>query len=206
MVLNKLDAEIATREFEYGEHTILVKISIEHTYLSNKSVKYGRSGRSYYRTVSVYAYPTEEYEENDVEDISYDAFNSTACQVRAEPYEPDITVPDDPTLSILQRLQVWFDDETTVRDAKNYIRKKKRKQIQERRIPSGSKVELSTQIEETVRPVLETVDTQYRVLKEDVEIDIEVSVERMAAEVSWVEVEDEMERLTTEIENISESV
>lgn len=204
MVSNQLDREIESREFEYGEHTILITISMKHQYLSNASVTYGTSGRHYYRRVSVSAYQTDEYKEENTDDISSDAFNSTYCSVRAEPYEPNITVPEDPSLSPLQRLKVWIDEDATREDMKDSVRSKHRQKIQKRRVPSGSAVDLATQIEESVRPVLETVDSQYRVMSEDIDIDIDVSVERMSAEVSWVEVDDEMERISQEMENLTE--
>jgi len=202
MATNNLDKEIACRDFEYGEHTIVVSIKISNTFRGKSNDIYGPSGTGYYRTVLVKAYPTDEYN-NDEIDVTYDSYNCTECRIREESIDPDITIPDNPNLSLFQKAKVLLFESTTKEDIKESIRKEKQSKLKEQRVPAGAAIELTKQVEETVRPVLETVDSQYQILEEDVTIDIDVSVERMSAEVSWADVKDEDERIAKEIENIS---
>lgn len=202
MVSNNFEKELTTRDFEYGKHMIVVSIQMTHERFISSDVTYGDSGFGYYRKVSVRAYPSDEY--NGEIEGEADVFNRTICRVRADSIEPDIEVPDDPNLSIVQKMKTALSTELTTEDMKANIRARKRRKIQEKRVPRGPSVDISTQVEDSVRPVLETIDSQYFVMDEDIEIDIDVSIERMSAEVSWVEVDDEVERITKEMENLSE--
>jgi chaperonin cofactor prefoldin len=58
------------------------------------------------------------------------------------------------------------------------------------------------QIEETVCPVLDELDTIYEYTSVDYTIGVEVGVETVSHEMSWVEVEDELDRLFQEVDSI----
>lgn len=63
--------------------------------------------------------------------------------------------------------------------------------------------DLEDQIETTVRPVFDELDYLYEYTNVDYDIDIDASVERVKHDVSWVEIEDEVERLATEIDGLA---
>lgn len=205
MVRNNLEEQLAKRTFEYGNHTIIVTVRLKHHgYLGSSSIDYGESGAGYYRTVYVKAIPTEEYSTDEsYSSIEADAYHHRHARVYPPSETEAVTVPDDPDLNIIKRVFVRFSDMTI-----DELKQQKRVKIRERkqsRNPDAESVEMSTQIEESVRPVLKTLDSQYQLLDEDVEIDIDVSIDRMSAEVSWTEVDDEMERISKELDNISEA-
>jgi hypothetical protein len=57
-------------------------------------------------------------------------------------------------------------------------------------------------VEYTVRPVLKELDELYEYAFVDTEIDIEVAMERVEHEMSWVEVDDEVDRISREIDSM----
>lgn len=203
MVQNALDRQLALREFEYGNHTIVVEVLMQTNGYTPSKKLYGSQNAPYMRKVSVQAYQTEQWEDETKsrENLGFDAKDYTFCAIE-EDSNDSIVVPDNPSLSWYHRLLVRFSSEVSTEDMKSRIQNKRRKMKQQ--LSGGPAIELSKQIEETVRPVLEMLDSQYQVLNKDVEIDVSVSVERMAAETSWVDVEDEMERISNEIDAIAE--
>lgn len=55
------------------------------------------------------------------------------------------------------------------------------------------------QVEATVRPVLTELDELYEYTAVDLDLDIEIAMDRVKHEMSWVDVEDEVDRMAKEI-------
>lgn len=67
----------------------------------------------------------------------------------------------------------------------------------------GPKIpEIPEHVEYTVRPVLEELDGLYEYTSVDTEVDIEIAMERVEHEMSWVEVDDEVDRISREIDSM----
>jgi hypothetical protein len=64
---------------------------------------------------------------------------------------------------------------------------------------------LPEQIEQSVRPVLEELDEAYQYLEPEMDVDVEVGVERVRHEMSWTDVDDEIDRISSEIDAMAES-
>lgn len=60
-------------------------------------------------------------------------------------------------------------------------------------------------IEQSVRPVLEELDEAYQYLEPEMDVDVEVGVERVRHEMSWTDVDDEIDRIASEIDAMAES-
>lgn len=58
---------------------------------------------------------------------------------------------------------------------------------------------LEDQIEEAAQSVFEGLDEVYEYTMDDYEIDVEVGVERIRHEISWTDVDDELERVVGEL-------
>lgn len=71
---------------------------------------------------------------------------------------------------------------------------------------SGAKTipSIEDQIEYSTRLVLEQLDEIYQFTDKEVKVDVEVGVERVEHEISWVEVEDEIDRISSEIDAMTE--
>lgn len=67
----------------------------------------------------------------------------------------------------------------------------------------GPVTPLDEQIRKTIEPVLEELDRTYRHTERDYSIDIEVTMDRAEAETSWVDVPDETERISREIDKLA---
>ena len=187
----------AEKTFSYGNHTIQVKVTLSKTEKMSSRVDYGPGGDGFYRTVSVKAFPI------DKKDAKFDAHKSTTCRVRPEPVYPDWDVDASLSVSLLGRIRAFLTDMTL-----DQVRELRRRSLQEKWnrefTPSGGEVSIETQIRETAKPILEALDQQYKVTAVDMDVDVEVSVERMAAETSWVEVKDGINRLSDEINTLAE--
>lgn len=62
---------------------------------------------------------------------------------------------------------------------------------------------LDDQIEQTTRPVFKELDYIYEHVSVDYNIDVEASVERVKHDTSWVEIDDEFDRLVSEIDSLA---
>lgn len=166
MTENKLDRELAVREFEYGNHSITIRVGVEHARLPSH-IPMDSDGRydlkwAYYRYVTVEAiHPDGGTEVSNTERVRL----SDACSPRKA-----ITLP------VIGELT-----------------------IREQQIPPTT----AEQIERTTRPVFEELDEIYQFTDKEIEVDVEVGVETVEHDISWVEVEDEMERLSREIDEIA---
>lgn len=61
---------------------------------------------------------------------------------------------------------------------------------------------LEAQLETTVRDVFEELDEIYEFTSVECSLSIEASIERVKHDVSWVEIDDELDRLSAEIDGI----
>ena len=59
---------------------------------------------------------------------------------------------------------------------------------------------IETQVEDAVRPVFNELDDIYEFTTVEYEIDVEASVHRVKHDVSWVNIEDEVDRLCAEVD------
>lgn len=191
--------QMARRTFEYGNHQILITVTAEHENKKSYSVDYGSGSKGYYRTVCVYAYPSDVDIEDapfpEDESVQFDVKEETICRIRREEKTPNFEVPDDPDISLFKRVSAYFSDKT-IEELKEEKRAKKEANWERKFEPSGPAVPLDRQLEDTVRPVLEELDMQYQIVGADVQVDIDVTIEKMEAEVSWAEVDTELERIT----------
>jgi len=62
--------------------------------------------------------------------------------------------------------------------------------------PDYQEPSIEDQIEATVRPVLDELDELYRFTTRDVDLDIQLGMERVEHETSWVDVDDEVDRIS----------
>lgn len=174
MTSNNLDRMIAEEEFEYGEHIIRIKVRVKYGNLvacfSNQITEY--DGSRYDRVDGKYYYRVVEARAIHDDEVEVKDISTAALTADERYYVPWWGV----LAGVLLRA-----------DASEYRRKKNRI------------IPLDTQIEATTRPVLEEVDELYGVLDKDYEIDVEVGVERVSHEISWVEVEDEIDRISKEV-------
>lgn len=175
-------------EFEYGTHTVTVRILVQKTddgfrdsFESNPNFK---RGERYFRTVSVMASQNHE-KENDTSTVS----KTTRCEIRTESQKPNFDVPDDPQLGLTKRLLARFSDTHTIESLKQGKRDRLREIWNENYKPKGPTVDLSTHIESTARPVLEKLDEYYFVLDTDYEVSVDETIEKLEAEVSVVDID-----------------
>lgn len=151
--------KIATDSFHYGNHRIVVEITLSHTNkytnLDYHDVMNGVSGFHYYRIVSVGA----------IHDGSTEVKNTSSVALDQEKSEVNIPFLGSFTFG--------------------------------RGVP-----DIPEHVEYTVRPVLEELDELYKYTTEDVHVDVEVALDRMEHEMSWVDVDDEVERIGKEIDSM----
>lgn len=168
MVGNHLNRTIATESFDYGNHTIKIKIKLKYTnHYSDLDADIMNNGDGfdryhYYRFVYAAAvHPTEGKEVDNKSAAAVDVDDS----------------PKVATLPLIGEIQI---------EPSNFI-------------PS-----IPEQVEYTVRPVFEELDKIYQYTDSDTEIEVDVAVDRVEHEMSWVEVDDEIERISKEIDSIAE--
>lgn len=162
---------LGERSFEYGEHTVLIRVEIRHEYNSFSAVNYGCSGIGYYRVVQVFA--NKGYTRMPV-------FNSDiGAQSIARLDDPDWNI----CWKLLRRLDVAASRYIPWNDTHR----------------RWAVVDLETQIERTTREVLSEIDTIHEVNSEEHGIDMEVGVTKMKQEASMFEYDD-MDYIDRELE------
>lgn len=164
MTRNNLDRTITTESFEYGNHTIKIKVGIEHARRSSSIYDIMNSGspsETYYRYITTKArHP----------DGGTEVKNRSHVRLTAAHGRKTITLP--------------FVGEVTI-------------------LPPKTGPSVEDHIEYTTRPVFEELDELYQFTDRDVTVDVDVGIERVEHEISWIDVEDEMERLSREIDEIT---
>lgn len=198
MFKTNFEESLGTWTFLYGNHTIEVQVQLTHEHNGYDYVQYGSHGRGYYQIVTATAIPTVDYSPNDESNPNYDVQNETNCRIRAKPSIPDFDVPDDPTISTIDRFLSRFSD-LSVSDLKEQKRQKIQKDWNEQYTPAGSAAPLSKQVEETAKPVLEELNLQYKLLQKDIDLEVDVTIEYMDAEVPWTDID-------TKIQDLAETI
>jgi len=99
-----------------------------------------------------------------------------------------VSLEEENHLDLIDYLAIWVGDAT----------KAGRMAKKEPAVPP-----LEDQIEQAVRPVFEELDELYEYTMADYEIDVEVGVGKVNHEMSWVEVEDEIDRITAELDEVA---
>lgn len=176
MVYDKVDRLIAKRSFEYGPTTVEVYVRVQ-SYKKSNTPTYGDSGSSYVRKVFVKAVGGA-YEGSD-----NNVHNSSRCALVVSPHPPSSV-----QLSKWEQVYGIMWPNT---DLDSEL-EKKRAAYDGPMIPKGPAVDITTQIEETVEPVLEELDVHHRLTGVSMDVDIDVTMEYLSAEVSLQEVEDEL--------------
>lgn len=189
MVKSDFNRVLDEVEFDYGTHTVNVKISVEQvSYGFQDSFEgYHKSGERFVRTVHVFA-SQEDIEEEDESTVE----KETKCEILTDSVEPNFSVPDDPSIGFFKRALARFSDEHTVESLKEQKRDRLKKNWQETYQPKGPLIELSTQIEKTARPVLEQLDEYYFVLDTDYGLGVDETIEKLEAEVSVADIDIEV--------------
>lgn len=177
-----LDRTIAEQSFEYGEHEVVIEVSLKFGYLRNSGQLSSHDGvsyyaprlgdhgsRVYYRQVDVRA---EVDGENEPESKNTTRVQLENKQKKSQPFWKSLAY-------LLGLREEWPPKKVS-------------------RIPP-----LDVQIEATTLPVLEQVDELYSYLDKDYDIEIDVGMEKVQHEVSWIEVEDEIDRISREIDGIA---
>lgn len=106
--------------------------------------------------------------------------------------------PDEESQTVSNEAAVALDLDPIIKKEKTLIFLTETKEIE----PKIHSVE--EQINATVKPVLDTLDSFYRFTHKDASIDIEVALENVSTHTSWVDVEEKTEEITTELEQLTE--
>lgn len=185
MAYDKLNRLIAERSFEYGPTTVKIEVVV-HSQQAHYTPDYGAAGSSYVRKVKVTAVGGE-YETKDNR-----VYNSSTCELVVSPRPPSSV-----GLSKLEELYgvVW---PNTDLDAEL---EKKREAYDGELVPSGPAVDITTQIEDTVKPVLEKLDLHYELTGVEMAVDIDVTMEYLECETSLAEVDEEIASFTAQLES-----
>jgi len=181
---DSLEQILAVRSFEYGPTTIEIIVSIEK---GVGRTTYGRARSSYRRKVRV------EVSGGKYEDENNEIENETDCEIVVEPRIPHSVK----MLSLWTELYGVLAPWKSVRE----MRDKKREEYDGEMVYPGPAVEVTKQVEETVRPVLEKVDLHYDLTGVDIDVDIDVTMEYLECETSLAEVDDEIESFTKSLES-----
>jgi hypothetical protein len=73
-------------------------------------------------------------------------------------------------------------------------------------IETGTEVpDVPAQVEETVRPVLSELDSIYEITEPETDVEMEIALHRVEHEMSWVEVDDAVDRISNEIDALAEA-
>lgn len=180
---------LITDQFEFGEYTIVFGVRVQ--YRDDQTPDYESKEyayESYFRDVYVYAIEDSidlmdpQIDLFDKDTIEYKVFDFTSCRIREEPYDPDINIPEDPPVSVGERLQVFLSSDLTVDKLKQQKRDEAQARWEDAYEPEGPIVPLHQQLDETIRPVLSEVETQLGILGKDPEIEIEVVLDHIDEE------------------------
>lgn len=63
---------------------------------------------------------------------------------------------------------------------------------------------MSEQVKHTVRPVLDELEDLYSIMADEAELNIDVAMHSVEHEMSWVDVEDDVERISQEIDAMAD--
>lgn len=106
--------------------------------------------------------------------------------------------PNDESQTVSNKTAVAMDLDPIIKKETTFIFVTNTKEIE----PKIHSVE--EQINATVKPVLDTLDSFYRFTQKDATIDIEVALENVSTHTSWVDVEEKTEEITSELEQLTE--
>lgn len=184
MVSRNFDHALGEWTFDYGGYAIHVDVSVKYDYGRPSScVSHGKPGSGYYQIVSVHA-----FSDGNVPDSKDDyrsqssAYNTSHVRILTEPVVPQFDVPDDPIVplwaSFLSMLSI-----ISISEFKQEERQRIQEKWNDEYVPSGPAISLSEQIDETTRPVLEEVDVQNKLLNQDVDVEIDVTIEYLNEEL-----------------------
>jgi hypothetical protein len=156
--------------------------------ISYGQADYGRGGTGYYREVDIIAYQGN--------GSDYDVKHTTTCSVRESEKIPDITVEDDPSLSLVKRVIGVLSPDVSINDLKRSKRKKQQKKWNKKHKPRGPKVPVYEQLDDTVREVIDQLELQYNLVSRDIDIDVDVTVEEITTEFSQEDLDAQLEQLS----------
>lgn len=186
-----LQKELGSGEFEYGNHLIEVEVRLEENY------------GKYYRIVQVTG---RRGERDEVEHKS---------ATRLDP-DPVSAVP-----SRVSRLLFWSVGAATVATLVAMMMDLQQGVVGGlfglvitgfaialgvERYYSKEKppvVGLESQLEQAVGKVFDKLDEFYEYTSEDYDIDIDVSIDKVKHEISWIEIEDDLDRILAEVDGLA---
>lgn len=186
-----LQKTLGTGEFEYGNHEIAVEVKLEENYgdyLRTVHVVGHRDGRDEVKHKSLVQLdpdPESAVPERISRIVLWSVAGITAAAMGAMLLDARVMIVG----SLFGLVVVGFLAALGI----------ERHYGKEKPVVEG----LESQLERTVRTVFDKLDEFYEYSTEDYDIDIDVSIDKVKHEISWIEIEDDLDRILAETENIA---
>lgn len=174
MVTVDFEEHIATKRFEYGNHEIVIDVFIDYGRCINR-----RSSDIINKNKSRHKLSHNDYYYRNVEIKAYGSNGE---------------------LNVKNESHVALDAEY---EKKITVRKRIFKSNKTKTVTKNKTIPIREQIFKTAEPIFNSLDKMYRFTKKDISIDVDVATEEVSAETSWVEVEDDIDGLSQEIDNLT---
>lgn len=172
MVSNDVEREIASRSLDYGNHTIEISVSIQPKSTWHPYVNRILGEVKYEREVHVKA---KHEGETEIENYNY------------------VFLPKSPSDISKKEVILYNRGFTLLGIARLFMGDSFEQNVRKVNTPPP----LEDQIEDAVKPVFEELDMLYDYTTVDYEIEVETGMQRVKHEMSWVEVEEEIETLVS---------